>query len=101
MTADRRLADDLLQDSSYRFLRAAAAFESDEHRRHYLFRIATNLVYDPRRQAPRGTSTLGEREEATLPDGSGDTAGRIARQIDLASAMDQLKPRERSPKSKR
>jgi RNA polymerase sigma-70 factor (ECF subfamily) len=96
MTGDRRLADDLLQDTYYRFLRASVAFESDEHRRHYLFRIATNLVYDHRRQAPRGTSTIGDREEATLPDASGDTAGRIARQIDLARAMEQLKPRERS-----
>ena len=39
MTGDDRLADDLLQETYYRFLRSNAAFESDDHRRHYLFRI--------------------------------------------------------------
>lgn len=94
MTGDRRLADDLLQESYYRFLRASATFSSDEHRRHYLFRIATNLVYDHRRRAP--LAALGEREEAMLPAAGGDTADRIGRHIDLARAMEQLKPRERS-----
>ena len=50
MTGDDRLADDLLQETYYRFLRSNAAFESDDHRRHYLFRIATNLVHDHRRR---------------------------------------------------
>ena len=50
MTGDDRLADDLLQETYYRFLRANIAFESDDHRRNYLFRIATNLVHDHRRQ---------------------------------------------------
>src|SRR3954468_6303125 len=50
MTGDRRLADDLLQDTYYRFLRSTTTFESDEHRRNYLFRIATNLAHDQRRK---------------------------------------------------
>ena len=36
------LADDLLQETYYRFLRANVPYESDAHRRNYLFRIATN-----------------------------------------------------------
>ena len=51
MTGDDRLADDLLQETYYRFLRSNAAFENDDHRRHYLFRIATNLVHDHRRRS--------------------------------------------------
>ena len=94
MTGDRRLADDLLQESYYRFLRASSSFSSDEHRRHYLFRIATNLVYDHRRHAR--LVAAGERDQAAQPVEGADAADRIGRQIDLTRAMQQLKPRERS-----
>ena len=95
MTGDRRLADDLLQDAYYRFLRVSTSFESDEHRRHYLFRIATNLVRDHRRRSRTGDAAVGQHEE-TLPDNAGDASERMARQIDLTRAMERLKPRERS-----
>jgi RNA polymerase sigma-70 factor (ECF subfamily) len=96
MTGDSRLADDLLQESYYRFLRARASFESDDHRRNYLFRIATNLVRDHRRR-PRTESAPVESTDR-LPASAIDdaTADRVARHIDLERAMEQLKPRERS-----
>src|SRR5882724_9259455 len=50
LSGDARLADDLLQEVYYRFLRANVSHESDAHRRNYLFRIATNLVKDQRRR---------------------------------------------------
>ena len=43
-TGDRGLADDLLQETFYRFLRAGAAHENETHRRNSLYRIATNLA---------------------------------------------------------
>jgi RNA polymerase sigma-70 factor (ECF subfamily) len=97
MTADPRLADDLLQEAYYRFLRATAVFESDDHRRHYLFRIATNLVHDHRRK-PRTESTDDTNLLETPPPATrGDEAGvRATSRIDLERAMQQLKPRERS-----
>src|ERR1017187_5589570 len=50
VTGDRQLADDLLQETFYRFLRAAATHDSEEHRRNSLYRIATNLARDVRRR---------------------------------------------------
>src|SRR5262245_21445963 len=50
-TGDPHLADDLLQETYYRFRRARVALDGDVHRRNYLFRIATNLMRDGYRRA--------------------------------------------------
>src|SRR2546430_14641286 len=59
VTGDRQLADDLLQETFYRFLRAAATHDSETHRRNSLYRIATNLARDARRRSlTRAPSSL-------------------------------------------
>ena len=95
MTGDDRLADDLLQESYYRFLRANVTFDNDEHRRNYLFRIATNLVHDHRRKPFMEVPVL---TLADIPEAASQaqTADRAAQRLDLHKAMSQLKPRERS-----
>lgn len=95
-TGDDRLADDLLQETFYRFLRTRTTFESDDHRRHYLFRIATNLVRDQWRRARTDAVDLGEALD--VPEAGEDHAvGEHAlRRIDVTRALDQLKPRERT-----
>ena len=92
-TGDRQLADDLLQDTYYRFLRAGTPHASDAHRRNYLFRIATNLVHDSRRRPRPDRVPLDD--EARASDQGSDIAERTARRLDLSRAMSQLKPRER------
>jgi RNA polymerase sigma-70 factor (ECF subfamily) len=98
MTGEPRLADDLLQEAYYRFLRAGATHESEAHRRHYLFRIATNLVRDHRRRPPLDHVPLGSGPGAIdrADPQSADAAGGAARRVDLRRAMARLKPRERS-----
>ena len=97
MSGDARLADDLLQESYYRFLRANVTHDSDAHRRNYLFRIATNLVHDlrrrPRMEQPEASSSDTAIEHADPL--SADAAGGAIRRIDLARSMARLKPRER------
>jgi RNA polymerase sigma-70 factor (ECF subfamily) len=97
MCGDARLADDLLQETYYRFLRANASHESDAHRRNYLFRIAANLVKDQRRrprEAQTGTAADGEPIDHLDPQ-SADVANGAIRRLDLARSLARLKPRER------
>ena len=95
MVQDDRLADDLLQETYYRFLRSRVAFESDDHRRRYLYRIATNLVHDHRRR-PRVEVEPPAIVDAHPAFSDPHVAERTARRIDLQRAMARLKPRERS-----
>jgi len=94
LTGDRQLADDLLQDTYYRFLRAEATYENEAHRRNALFRIATNLARDAhrRRKARPAHETHDDHQIAT----GEDAAGAFERRTDLSRALEHLKPRERS-----
>jgi len=94
-TGDDRLADDLLQEAYYRFLRSRATFESDDHRRNYLFRIATNLIHDHRR-GPGRERRLEDTTESVQLTSSAHLADQTMRRLDLARAMGRMKPRERS-----
>jgi len=102
LTGDAAQADDLLQETYYRFLRAKAAHESEAHRRHSLFRIATNLARDahrrkkadPLRHAGDAESEiLGLRTSAPAPDAQ---ASQQAESAHVQQALLRLSPRERS-----
>ena len=93
LTGDRQLADDLLQETFYRFLRAAATYESETHRRNSLYRIATNLARDVRRRMARAAAvSTGDIEHVP----SGKDVGATERITDFTRAMSRLKPRERA-----
>jgi RNA polymerase sigma-70 factor, ECF subfamily len=95
MTGDARLADDLLQETYYRFLRAAVTHDSEAHRRNYLFRIATNLVYDHRRHVRPDGIQMSDAVDSIDRRPAADVTEGTVRRLDLARAMAHLKPRER------
>jgi RNA polymerase sigma-70 factor (ECF subfamily) len=92
VTGDRQVADDLMQETYYRFLRASKQYESEAHRRNSLFHIATNLVRDRRRRP--FVAQLPSTHHAAL-EVDGDLAQRTERRTDLERALSRLKPRER------
>src|SRR5689334_20929515 len=94
LTGDPSLADDLLQDAYYRFLRASSAHENEAHRRNSLFKIATNLARDAARRR-RVLPFFVADTPAEIPSKE-DVAGRIQRTTDVGRALAEMKPRERA-----
>lgn len=84
------LADDLLQETYFRFLRAESAPLNEAHRKNYLFRIATNLLRDHFRRAKRARILPAEN----LPANDG-IADRVQLRQDLSRLLNALKPRDR------
>ncbi len=92
ISGDRQIADDLLQEAYYRLLKSAVPFDSEAHRRNYLYRIATNLVRDARR-GPRPLFDAGiDLSAVAAPEGHASAE----RRADLRRALGRLKPRERA-----
>ena len=94
------LADDLVQESYYRFLRVRLSEVNQEYMKNYLFRIATNLLRDHWRHAkvePSATAAAEEAHElrAAADAGAGAGAREAAGQSDVMRIMQDLKPRER------
>jgi RNA polymerase sigma-70 factor, ECF subfamily len=95
VTGDRQIADDLLQETFYRFLRADARYESETHRRNSLYRIATNLARDAaRRSMIRVPPSIAGDDIERVP---ARAESRMAENnADLSRALLNLRPRERA-----
>jgi RNA polymerase sigma-70 factor (ECF subfamily) len=89
ISGDAVLADDLLQESYFRFLRAERPEMNDVGRKNYLYRIATNLFYDHYRRTKRIEPDLPE-----VPVGE-KTGDEIHLRTDFSRVFQKLKPRER------
>ena len=91
------MADDLVQESYYRFLRADLKSSDAAYQKNYLFRIATNLARDHWRSMPRRERLEGGLETTVSESARSDdrTADRVQQRSDLERALAQLKPRER------
>ena len=98
LTGDRHLADDLLQETYYRFFRVGNIHESELHRKNSLFCIATNIVRDLNRRrrhvhmVPLSDGIDGDHDIVPAIDGVAD---RAEARTDLTKAMASLKPLQR------
>jgi RNA polymerase sigma-70 factor (ECF subfamily) len=86
---DLALADDLLQEAYLRLIRSGFEGENDDHRRNYLFRIATNLLRDHFRRLKQETDQVPERDD------SPSHGEAVHLRSDVGKAMAKLGPRDR------
>lgn len=91
------LADDLVQESYYRFLRVRFPEMDQEYMKNYLFRIATNLLRDHWRHAKLEPGAPVDREGTEAARADKNVVGEQGFQLqsDVMNVMQNLKPRER------
>jgi RNA polymerase sigma-70 factor (ECF subfamily) len=93
LSGDAESADDLLQETFYRFLRADLPADLDDRQAAaYLYRTATRLVQDGWRRA----AVERRRREAEPPARETAPAADAALARDVERAMATLKPRQRA-----
>jgi RNA polymerase sigma-70 factor, ECF subfamily len=100
VSGDSGLADDLLQESFYRFLRAPGLPHDENQMKAYLFKIATHLMTDHWRKTRRerhwllGTGS-NEVERAEMIS-SVDLCGEVILSHDISQIFRKLRPLERA-----
>ena len=92
VTGDSAAADDLMQESYYRFLRARHTAMSEEQAKQYLFRTAINLLRDRWRRGQGKVSV--PLDDITEVPAAERTAESVQARSDLNGALRKLTPRE-------
>jgi RNA polymerase sigma-70 factor (ECF subfamily) len=90
LTGDPTTADDLLQKTFLKFVRNNPAVANDEHMRRYVYKAATNLVFDHFRDAKRERGRPLELPPSPLRTDRGDL------RHDMMRVFAELKPQERA-----
>ena len=82
--------EDALQDTFLKYAQSSTEFESDEHKKAWLIRVATNVCKDVLKRAESKTALLGEIDETAQPSwqAPGDEAGGRAER--LAEALQHI-----------
>jgi RNA polymerase sigma-70 factor (ECF subfamily) len=91
VVGDATQAEDLVQDTFLRLLKARIGGLGDEERRAYAFRVAGNLAMDAFRKGRRE----GEMRDIVQHEQPRETAPQ-AHDLDVARSFGQLAPRERA-----
>jgi RNA polymerase sigma-70 factor, ECF subfamily len=90
LTGDAAMADDLLQKTFFRFLRSNPSIADEDHLRRYVYKTATNLVFDHFRETKRDRMRVFEWMPAEArPD-------RSDLRHDMSRVFAELKPQERA-----
>lgn len=88
ISGDASAADDILQEAYLKFLNASRRPEDPDGARRYLFKIATNLVYDRFRR-------IGRRRETEIGETEFGSDNDIAANVEMTQVFSKLKSQER------
>src|ERR1700694_5976619 len=88
MTGNAAIADDLLQKTFFRFLRSNPTIADEDHLRHYIYKTATNLVFDHFRET--------KRHRELTPDVEVSAPAGVELRHDMMRVFSELKPQERA-----
>jgi RNA polymerase sigma-70 factor (ECF subfamily) len=91
LTSNPALAEDLLQESFYRILRADLPNMEAAARKSYLYRVATNLARDHFRAARFQPAPLEDHPHHAAED----PTGRAHLSTDIQNVLNEIKPNER------
>jgi RNA polymerase sigma-70 factor, ECF subfamily len=90
VSGEAALADDILQEAFIRLLRAGRPGASEGETNAFLYRAATNLVYDHWRRQKRERKALGGLDAAPA------ASGPLSLGPDVGRIFDRLSPRHRA-----
>jgi RNA polymerase sigma-70 factor (ECF subfamily) len=90
MTGNASMADDLLQKTFFKFLRSNPVIADEDHLRRYVYKTATNLVFDHFRETKRDR----DRPYDWMPSEARPDRGDLRH--DMSRVFAELKPQERA-----
>ena len=91
------MADDVFQESFYKFLKTKPVISNDKHQKSYLYRIAFNLIIDKKRKIKVENRAFLEKKE-TYKKSQRETgqAQKTHLSMDMEKTFKLLKPKSRT-----
>jgi RNA polymerase sigma-70 factor (ECF subfamily) len=94
--SDENLADDIMQDSFYRYLRAEPIQLNEYQQKAYLYKIATNLTIDHLRKVKRNIERESEKDPYAERGFDECRQHEVFLAMDMEKLFKLLKPKERT-----
>lgn len=93
---DEPMADDVFQESFYKFLKAKINFQNEKHMQVYLYRIAYRLIIDRMRRIKVEKRAFAEEQRVYLSNIQKESPqSEVHFSLDMEKTFKKLKPKER------
>jgi len=93
---NEQTADDIFQESFYKFLKAKIAIQNEKHMQVYIYRIAYRLILDKLRRAKVEKKAFEEGQQAYMRNRQKEgPQSEIHFSLDMEKTFKRLKPKER------